>query len=623
MAANSETRLSTMMLGAVGVVFGDIGTSPLYTLKTVFSGAALSVNEGNILGLVSIIFWSLVLVVSLKYLVFVMRADNHGEGGVISLTALALRPFRKEHYKFLMTMALGILGAGLFYGDSVITPAISVLTAIEGLKVAEPALHSLVIPLTLLVLTLLFLFQIKGTGTVGKFFGPVMIFWFFTIAVLGLISIMANPSVLRAFNPYYAVQFFLTNKFIGFIALGATFLALTGAEALYADMGHFGLRPIRLSWFWFVFPALILNYFGQGALLLENPQAISQPFYLLSPGWMLYPFILLATAATVIASQAVISGTFTMTQEAIRLGFLPVLDVRYTSERKKGQIYIGVINWLLFVAVIAVVLGFKSSDNLAAAYGLSVTGTMVITTILAFGVLIRLWKIKWWIIAPVFAVFFLIDISFLGSNSMKVLQGGWLPLSIAAVVFTLMATWQKGARLLKQQVAGKAVSFDTFQKIIAESPPARVPGTAVFLTPNATIIPPALLSNLIHNQVLHEQVVLLEIDFEDRPHVPEEQRIEITELQNNIYVAKIRYGFKDEIDVPYALQLSAAKALKFQMEKTTFFFGRLTLSCGNEIKMAQWRKRLFIGMFNNSKDFIDYCKIPTNRIVELGTSIEL
>lgn len=607
-------------MGAIGVVFGDIGTSPLYTLKTVFGGSnAPPVNEANILGILSIIFWSLIIVVSVKYILFVMRADNHGEGGVIALTAIALRPFRKEHAKYLSIMGLGILGAGLFYGDSVITPAISVLTAVEGLKVAAPHLNHLVLPLTVAILVLLFLFQVKGTGSIGRWFGPIMCFWFVVIALLGIFSVVKNPHVLHALNPAHAITFLIANKFTGFIALGATFLALTGAEALYADIGHFGLRPIRLSWFWFVFPALVLNYFGQGALLLENSAAITQPFYLLVPSGLLYPFILLATVATVIASQAVISGTFSMTQSAVRLGYLPMLDVRFTSE-EKGQIYIPTINWLLFVAVIAIVLTFKTSDNLAAAYGLSVTGTMIITTVLAFGVLARLWKIQWWVLGPIFAFFFLIDLAFLGANSIKIMEGGWLPLLIAAIVFTLMTTWRKGARLISMRAKETAVPIEKLKEIVA-SAPTRVPGTAIYMTHNISAVPSTLISTLIHNHVLHERLVLLQVDIEDKPHVPTEERIETTTIANGLYIMHIHYGFKDTLDVPLALSL--CQSLKFRMEETTFFTGYKNIICVDALKMAMWRKRLFIGMFHYSSNFIDYCKIPANRIVEMGKRVEL
>lgn len=618
-----HANLSTLILGAIGVVFGDIGTSPLYTLKAVFSAShAPPVNESSILGVLSLIFWGFIFVVSLKYIFFVMRADNHGEGGIIALTALALRGVRKDQKKYFMIMSLGILGAGLFYGDSVITPAISVLSAIEGLTVAAPHLESFVIPLTIMVIILLFYFQYKGTGVIGQYFGPIMVVWFCTIAILGIISISTNPSVLRALNPYYAVEFLSTNRFVGFLTLGATFLALTGAEALYADMGHFGLKPIRIAWFWFIFPALVLNYYGQGALILKNPGDIENPFYLLSPNWMLYPLIILATAATIIASQAVISGTFSMTQAAIRLGYFPSLNIIYTSEQKIGQIYVPAINALLFVVIIAVVLGFKTSDSLAAAYGLSVTGTMIITTILAFGVIPRLWKIAEWKLAPIFAVFFLIDISFLGANSIKFLEGGWLPLFIASIVFILMTTWQKGARLLKKQVQENSITFDMLLSKIQEISPLRVSGTAIYMTPSASIVPPALYFNLQRNKVLHERIAILEVDIEDVPHISDDERVAVTKMQtDNIYILIVRYGFKDDIDIPKALTL--ARDVKFPLDQTTFFIGNIQLMNGKVTRMAKWRKRLFISMFNNSKNFIDYCKIPPKLVVEMGASVEL
>lgn len=618
-----ESSIWSLVLGAIGVVFGDIGTSPLYTLKAVFGTAhSPPVNEANILGVLSIIFWGFVFVVSLKYIFFVMRADNNGEGGVIALTALALRRFRKDQKQYLLIMGLGILGAGLFYGDSVITPAISVLSAIEGLRVAEPLLQPLIIPLTIFVIILLFYFQYKGTGAIGRLFGPIMLLWFCTIALLGIVAISANPGVLKAINPYYAVEFLATNRFVGFITLGATFLALTGSEALYADMGHFGLQPIRIAWFWFIFPALGLNYFGQGALILQNPEGIANPFYLLSPNWMLYPLIILATSATIIASQAVISGTFSMTQAAIRLGYLPTLDIRYTSEEKMGQIYVPTINGLLFAIIVAIVFGFKSSDNLAAAYGLSVAGTMVITTILAFGVIPHLWKVSWWKLAPIFGVFFLIDISYLGANAIKILEGGWLPLCIAAVIFVLMSTWRRGAKLLRRQVVDHSMPIDRFLKNITETPPVKVPGTGIYMTPGATVIPPALNFNVQHNKILHERVVILEVDIDSVPHVSDAERVVITEVKpGSIYVLIVHYGFKDDINIPKALKL--AKNLEFNMDQTTFFIGNIQVLSSNLTRMASWRKRLFIWMFNNSSNFIEYCKIPPKLIVEMGATVEM
>jgi KUP system potassium uptake protein len=618
-----EANLSTLVLGAIGVVFGDIGTSPLYTLKSVFGAThAPPVNEASILGVLSIIFWGFVFVVSLKYIFFVMRADNHGEGGVIALTALALRRFHKDQKQYLIIMSLGMVGAGLFYGDSVITPAISVLSAVEGLTVAQPHLQFFVIPLTILIIILLFYFQHKGTGFIGQFFGPIMVVWFCTIAVLGIMSISTNPIVLKALNPYYAMEFLTTNRFIGFLTLGATFLALTGVEALYADMGHFGLKPIRVAWFWFIFPALVLNYFGQGALLMKSPEAIQQPFYLLSPSWMLYPLIILATAATIIASQAVISGTFSMTQAAIRLGYFPSLVIRYTSEEKMGQIYVPAINGLLFVVIVAVVLMFKSSDNLASAYGLSVTGTMVITTILAFGVIPHLWKVSLWKLAPIFGFFLLIDVSFLGANSIKFLDGGWLPIFIASIIFILMTTWRKGAKLLRKQMLEHSVTYNNFLAEVKEHPPLRIPGTGIYMTANAATVPPALYSNFQRNKVLHERVVILEVDIEGVPHIPDDERVVITEAEgSDLFILLVRYGFKDDINIPKAL--SQVKDFTFQIDQTTFFIGDIQLMSGKGTKMAKWRKRLFISMFKNSNNFIDYCKIPPKYIMEMGASVDL
>ena len=611
------------MLGAIGVVYGDIGTSPLYTLKVVFAGHhGIAVNDINVLGVLSVIFWSLIIVVSLKYIAFVMRANNNGEGGVMALTALALRNVSENHYKYKVIMALGILGAALFYGDSVITPAISVLSAIEGLKIAEPGLHEWVIPLTVTVLVLLFLFQRQGTSIVGKWFGPVMLFWFLTIGVLGLLSIIQHPPVLKALNPYYAIVFFVDNKIFAFIALGSVFLALTGAEALYADMGHFGHKSISRAWFLLVFPALVLNYFGQGALVLQNTVALENPFYLLAPEWLLYPLIGLATVATIIASQAVISGTYSMTQQAIRLGYLPRLDIKHTSENEIGQIYIPVINWVLFAAVIAVVLGFQSSDNLAAAYGLSVAGTMFITTILAFGVIGHLWQWRWWQLGLIFGSFFIVDTAFLGANLIKIAEGGWLPLVIAFTIFTLMTTWRRGAQILTEDVRKNAMPLGAFIRNIPQLAPTRVPGTAIFLTSDPHSAPRPLLYNIMYNKVLHERVVILSVALEDIPHVMESERVTVTSLPDNFYVLNMKYGFKDPINIPQALQL-CGKNLCFSIMETLFFLGKETLLIGKLGKMARWRERLFITMFRNAGRIADYFKIPANRVIELGSKLEL
>jgi KUP system potassium uptake protein len=620
----SSGNLATLALGAIGIVYGDIGTSPLYTLKEVFAGNhAILPSEVNVLGILSIIFWSLIIVVSLKYIVFVMRADNNGEGGVIALTALALRYVREKQRTYTIIMALGILGAALFYGDSVITPAISVLSAVEGLKIAEPGLHEWVIPLTLAILVALFLFQQKGTAAVGRLFGPIMLVWFVCIALLGVFSILEQPQVLNALNPYYAFLFFKQNFMISFVALGAVFLALTGAEALYADMGHFGRGPIRVAWFWLILPALGLNYFGQGALLLADPSAAHNPFYLLVPESLLYVFIALATVATVIASQAVISGTFSMTQQAIRLGYLPRLEIWHTSEHEMGQIYIPVINWLLFVAVIMVVLVFQSSTNLAAAYGLSVAGTMIITTILAFRVIRHLWKWTWWQTGMVFGFFLLVDASFLSANLIKILEGGWLPLLIALIVFTTMTTWRTGSRLLMARIKEEAVPLSSFIHNLQQLAPVRVPGTAIFLTSDLQSVPRSLLYNLMHNKVLHERVVVLRVEIEDMPHVPETERIELTPLPNNFYTLLVRYGFKDAFNVPDAMQQCSCKDLSFSLMETSFFLGKETLYSGRYRNMMSWREKFFMTMFRNAGTLTSYFRIPPNRVVALGTQVEL
>lgn len=622
--ASDKSKSSGLMLAAIGVVFGDIGTSPLYTLKEVFHGAhGIAPSPDNVLGALSLVLWALLIVVSLKYVIFIMRADNNGEGGIMALLALTLKSSPGDTRSRWLLMSMGIFGAALFYGDSLITPAISVLSAVEGLKLATPVFDPYVIPITLAVLTGLFMFQRRGTASVGALFGPVMIVWFATLALLGIVNILDEPMVLQAVNPLHGFQFFAEHKWYGFLALGAVVLAVTGGEALYADMGHFGRMPIRTAWFFFVLPALLLNYFGQGALMIHNPAAVENPFYLLAPAWALYPMIVLSTLATVIASQAVISGAFSVTRQAMQLGYCPRLEVRHTSEQEIGQVYLPAINWALLVAIIALVLGFRSSSNLAAAYGIAVTGTMAIDTILAVVVARALWGWSRSTAVLVAAFFLIIDVSFFGANAMKIPQGGWFPLVIGVAVFTLLSTWKRGRALLFDRLREGAIALEPFLAGIAAHPPLRVPGTAVFLTANLDGVPHAMLHNLIHNKVLHERVALLTVITEDVPHVPEIDHAEVQSLGNNFYRVIVRYGFKDEPDIPKTLTQCKECGLEFQMMETSFFISRETLIATIAPGMALWREKLFISMARNAGSVSAYFKIPSNRVVELGTQIEL
>ena len=555
-----KTALHTMALAALGVVFGDIGTSPLYTMKEVFSAGhhPLALNPSNVYGILSLITWALILIVSVKYVAFIMRADNRGEGGIMALLALASRNVEGNKVKQRNIMLLGILGACMFYADGMITPAISVLSAVEGLEVAAPKLHAAIVPITLVVLFGLFWAQSKGTAVVGKFFGPVMLLWFGTLGLLGAINIAHDPSILKALNPIYAEQFFVHQPWIAFVALGAVVLAVTGAEALYADMGHFGRFPIKLAWFGFVLPALLLNYFGQGALMLHNPVAVKNPFYLLAPEWALFPLIGLATLATVIASQAVITGAFSVSRQALQLGFLPRMHIQHTSESEQGQVYMPRVNWGLMIGVMALVIGFRSSGNLAAAYGIAVTGDMVITTLLAAVVFREVWhwgKLKTGLLIGLFLI---IDLAFFGANVLKIPDGGWVPLVIGLIIFVLMLTWKSGRTLLIKKIKSEAMEIAPFIEAIASHPPPRVPGTAIFLTPNPEGVPHAMLHNLKHNKVLHEKVVILTVKFLDVPHTNQEERITVEAMLHEFYRITVRYGFKDEPDIPRDLEIGRA-----------------------------------------------------------------
>ncbi|MFN8753534.1 MAG: potassium transporter Kup [Betaproteobacteria bacterium] len=623
-AQHRRSSLAALARGAVGVVFGDIGTSPLYTMKEAFGPAhGLALTHDNVLGVLSLVFWSLMSFVTLKYVALVMRADNRGEGGIMALMSLVVDTAARGSRGRWWLMSLGMFGAALFYGDSMITPAISVLSAVEGLSVATPVLDPYIVPITLAVIVVLFVVQFKGTGTVGALFGPITLVWFLVLAVLGVTQILRNPHVLLALNPAWAAGFFLDNRLAGFLALGAVVLAVTGAEALYADMGHFGRAPIRLAWFAAVFPALVLNYFGQGALLLSDPTAAAHPFFRMAPGWALYPLVALATVATVIASQAVISGAYSLTRQAIQLGYCPRLTVRHTSEKQMGQVYMPWINWALLVAVLALVLGFGSSSALASAYGIAVTGTMAIDTILLYFVIARVWRWGRYTAMVLCGVLLAIDLAFLCANSVKVLQGGWFPLAIAAAVFLVISTWRRGRELLFDRLRPGAIPVEPFLASITAHPPQRVPGTAVFLTAGREGVPHAMLHNLSHNKVLHERVVLLTVLTENVPYVEDAHRVEVSELGAGFYRMSVRYGFKDDPDLPRALTLPNALGLEFEMMETSFFLSRQTIVPTRAPGMALWREKLFAALSRNSGSATEFFHIPTNRVVELGTQIEI
>jgi len=619
-----KSNLLALSAGAVGVVYGDIGTSPLYALKQAFNGPhGAAIQPDNILGVLSLMLWALILVVSLKYVLFIMRADNRGEGGIMALIALTQRVFRTDTRRKWLLLTLGLFGAALFYGDGMITPAISVLSAVEGLEIAAPGLHRFIIPISLAVLVGLFLIQSRGTASMGKLFGPIMILWFVVLGTLGAISIVQTPAVLASFNPLHGLGYFQRHGAAGLVILGAVVLAVTGGEALYADMGHFGKRPIRYAWFGFVFPALALNYLGQGALLLRNLDAAKNPFYLLAPEWALYPMIALATLATIIASQAVISGAFSVTRQAMQLGYIPRMQVRHTSDQSIGQIYIPFVNWTLLTGVALLILGFQSSGNLASAYGIAVTGTMAIDTLLAFTVVWALWKWPLPLVLGGAAFFLAIDLAFLGANMPKILHGGWFPIVIALVIFTLLTTWKRGRALLFQRMQNDDIDLLAFIEGVLAFEHQRVPGTAIFLHATGKGVPRALLHNLSHNKVMHERVVILRVLTEEVPSVPDEKRVDLTVLGNGFYRMNIRFGFREEPDIPQALKLCDALGLSFSMMETSFFLSRETVIPTNLPGMALWRERIFAAMAQNAESAMRFFKLPANRVVELGTQIEI
>ncbi len=618
----SNTMSGALALGALGVVFGDIGTSPLYTMKEIFSGHNLALSQDNVLGILSLVFWELILVVSVKYVTIMMRADNKGEGGILALLSLVQgqAPLHSRSRWFLMS--LGFLGASFFFGDSLITPAISVLSAVEGLEIGAPALEALTVPLALGILVGLFVIQRRGTTTLGKLFGPVMLAWFGILGVLGLLSVLQHPQVLAALSPDYGVHFFATHGLAGFLILGSVVLAITGAEALYADMGHFGRQPIQLVWFFYVLPALLLNYFGQGALLLANPGALRNPFYLLAPQWMLYPLVGLATAATVIASQAVISGAFSVTRQVIQMGYAPRLKIHHTSAREAGQIYVPFVNWVLMLGVALLVLGFRNSGNLAAAYGIAVTGTFTISTVLMFMVMRVRWDLGLGLTLAGLLFFITIDLAFFGANAVKIPDGGWFPLAVALLIFTLLVTWKRGREIVLRRLHETAQPLAPFVKSLLENPPLRVSGTAVFLTADAGVVPSALVHNLKHNKVLHERVVILNVRYAEVPYTRVDSRLQLEKLDEGFYRVVVRYGFMDDIDLPRDLA-ECPCGVRFDLMDTTFFFSREHVIPTRGEGMMLWREHLFATMARNAASPMTFFRLPANRVVELGSQIEI
>jgi KUP system potassium uptake protein len=620
---HKKQQLARLTFGAIGVVFGDIGTSPLYALKEVFH-SGIPIDQFHVLGVLSLIFWSLMLVVTLKYALFIMRADNKGEGGIMALMALALHGSRDNPRKMVFITTIGLLGASLFYGDSIITPAISVLSAVEGLQIIAPPLAGYVLPIAITVLGGLFIIQARGTGNVGRIFAPVMCFWFGSLAVMGGVNMIHEPGVLKAVNPYYAIHLLFELGWEGFLIMGAVVLAITGAEALYADMGHFGLKPIRYAWFGFVFPALLLNYFGQGALLIERPDAIQNPFYLLAPSWALYPLLILSTMATVIASQAVISGAFSVTRQAIQLGYCPRMRILHTSDDEKGQVYVPAVNWLLMVSVFILVLSFQSSSALASAYGIAVTGTMIVDTALAYIVIQALWQWNKTASVIFLSLFLVIDFLFLASNSLKIPTGGWLPLAVAAVLFLVITTWLKGRALLQAYMEEKHVLFEELEKDLTDKL-VTVEGAAIYLARTLRGVPQVLLHNLAHNRVLHEQIIVLTIVTKDEPYVDEAHRVKIRKFgqSREFYRVKLYYGFKQNADVRRALDLLIREGLVFDPKKVSFFIGSERVTFRMRSPMPPWRRGMFRFFFHNASSPIEFFKIPVDNVVELGIRIEL
>ena len=617
------SSLAALTLGAIGVVYGDIGTSPLYALREVFATKHAALNVPDILGVLSLVFWTLTVIVSLKYVSLILRASNNGEGGTMALMALSTHAARNQPRLRFALVVMGILGAALFYGDGVITPAISVLSAVEGLELVTPAFKPYVVPITLAVLAALYAVQRHGTGVMGRWFGPITVLWFATIAFWGLVWIVREPLVLHALNPWHALRFGIEHGRVTLLVLGAVFLAVTGAEALYADMGHFGPKPIRLAWFALVFPALVLNYFGQGALMILEPAKADNPFFNMVPAWFLLPMVVLATIATVIASQATISGTFSITKQAIQLGYLPRLQVLHTSVRETGQIYIPAVNWLQFAAIVAAVLMFGSSSALATAYGIAVTATMVLTTVMTFFVIRNSWNYPWWLCIGATGFFLVIELVFFSSNIIKVLSGGWFTLLIAVAVFTLMMTWARGRQLLSASLRADAIELKPFLKSVLANPPMRAPGTAVFMTAEADLTPTALLHNLKHNNVLHESNLFVSVNTHDVPWVPFALRAQAEALCKGCWSVTLNFGFKNDPDVPEALALLEGQGIMLDPMTTSYFLSRATVVPTLGGGMAPWREKLYASLHRNASSAADFLNLPANRVVELGTKVQI
>ncbi len=620
---SSKSPLAALTLGAIGVVYGDIGTSVLYAVKEVFGSGHVPFTHENVYGILSIFFWTLTGIVSLKYVTLVLRADNHGEGGLVAMLALASQAVKDKPELRKVLLGIGIFGTCLFYGDGVITPAISVLSAVEGLEVVSPRFAGWVIPLTLVILFCLFAVQKNGTSGIGRFFGPITLTWFFAIAAVAVPHIARHPEILQALSPHHALRFMWQQPGTTFIILGAVVLCVTGAEALYADLGHFGKKPIRLAWFAIVMPALTVNYFGQGALLLERPDAVKNPFYLLAPEWALLPMVILATAATVIASQALITGAFSVTKQVVQLGYLPRLAVQHTSVRETGQIYIPFVNWGLFAAIVLAVVLFRSSSNLAAAYGIAVTLDMLITTTLTFFVIRYGWKYPLWLCIAATGWFFIVDFTFFASNMLKLMHGGWFPLVIGAVVFTLMMTWKKGRAILNEKLRSDAIDLKSFLEAVFVSPPTRVEGTAVFLTAEPGTVPNALLHNLKHNKVLHEHNLFVTVRSHEVPWIGLSKRLEVESLGHNCWQVVIHYGFKNDFDIPRALEHMRGQGCAMEPMTTSYFLSRDVVVPTIGGGMAPWREKLFAQMHHNASAAADFLKLPNNAVVELGSKIEI
>jgi KUP system potassium uptake protein len=612
-----------LTLGAIGVVYGDIGTSVLYSIKEVFGSGHVAFTPDNVYGILSIFFWTLTVIVSLKYVTLVLRADNNGEGGLVAMLALASSSVRDKPKLRRVLLVVGIFGTCLFYGDGVITPAISVLSAVEGLEVVSPTFKRFVIPLTLLILLCLFSVQKRGTGGIGKFFGPITLVWFIAIAILGLYHIVGHPEILWAISPHYAVMFIWSQPFTAFIILGAVVLCVTGGEALYADMGHFGKKPIRVAWFSVVMPCLTLNYFGQGALLLAEPEAVKNPFFNMAPDWALIPMVILATAATVIASQALITGAFSVTKQVIQLGYLPRLQILHTSEKETGQIYMPLVNWGLFVVIVLAVVMFKTSSNLAAAYGIAVCTDMLITTVLTFFVIRYAWKYPLWLCIAATSVFFVVDLAFWSSNLLKLADGGWFPLFIGGLILVLMLTWRDGRSLLHHKTRDEAINLSSFLEALFIAPPTRVEGTAVFLTSEDGIVPNAMLHNLKHNKVLHAQNLFVTVRNHEVPWIPDDKRIEFSDLGGNCWQVMVHYGFKDDPDVPFALSLLRGQLGDIHPMTTSYFLSRDSIVPTVDGGMSQWREKLFAQMYLNASAAADFLNLPSNAVVEMGSKIEI